>query len=155
MATPVIMPKQGNSVESCIIVDWKKQVGDPVAVDDVLCEIETDKATLEVPSPAAGTLLAVFFQAGDDVPVLTTIAVVGKPGEDVGEWRGARGDVEAPQLRNRAAERCTGCRRPVRQPPLAPRPSPLFRRGRAPGRAQRCGRHGSGRQRPRRPRDRA
>ena len=84
MATPVVMPKAGNSVESSIIVEWKKKVGDAVAVNDVLCEIETDKATMEVPSPAAGVLLAVYFQAGDDVPVMTTIAVVGQAGEDIG-----------------------------------------------------------------------
>ena len=39
MATPVVMPKAGNTVESCIIVEWKKQVGDAVALDDVLCDI--------------------------------------------------------------------------------------------------------------------
>jgi hypothetical protein len=44
MATPIVMPKQGNTVESVIIVEWKKQVGETVAVDDVLCEVETDKA---------------------------------------------------------------------------------------------------------------
>ena len=82
MATAVVMPKQGNSVESCIIVSWKKHVGDVVAVDDVLCEVETDKATMDVPSPVAGTLLAAYFQEGDDVPVMTTIAAVGAAGED-------------------------------------------------------------------------
>jgi pyruvate dehydrogenase E2 component (dihydrolipoamide acetyltransferase) len=83
MATAVVMPKQGNSVESCIIVNWKKHVGDTVVVDDVLCEVETDKATMDVPSPVAGTLLATFFKEGDDVPVMTAIAAVGAPGEDV------------------------------------------------------------------------
>lgn len=58
-------------------------MGDTVAVDDVLCEVETDKATMEVPSPVAGTLLAAFFQEGDDVPVMVNIAAVGQPGEDV------------------------------------------------------------------------
>ena len=82
MATAVVMPKQGNSVESCIIVSWKKHAGDTVAVDDVLCEVETDKATMDVPSPVAGTLLATFFKEGDDVPVMTTIAAVGAAGED-------------------------------------------------------------------------
>ncbi len=82
MATAVVMPKAGNSVESCIIVSWKKHIGDTVAVDDVLCEVETDKATMDVPSPVAGTLLATYFKAGDDVPVMTTIAVVGAAGED-------------------------------------------------------------------------
>src|SRR5687768_7445412 len=83
MATAVVMPKQGQTVESCIIVEWKKQPGDSVAEGDILCEVETDKAVLEVPSPVAGTLLAHFFAAGDDVPVLTAIAAVGQPGEDV------------------------------------------------------------------------
>ena len=83
MATAVVMPKQGNTVESCIIVSWKKHVGDAVAVDDVLCEVETDKATMDVPSPVAGTLLAAYFQEGDDVPVMVNIAAVGQPGEDV------------------------------------------------------------------------
>lgn len=81
MATAVVMPKAGNSVESCIIIEWKKQVGDAVAVDDVLCEVETDKANLEIPSPAAGVLLAQMFPAGADVPVMETIAWVGEQGE--------------------------------------------------------------------------
>jgi pyruvate dehydrogenase E2 component (dihydrolipoamide acetyltransferase) len=81
MATPVVMPKAGNTVESCIIVEWKKQVGDAVALDDVLCEVETDKANLEIPSPAAGVLLAQLFAAGDDVPVMETIAWVGEQRE--------------------------------------------------------------------------
>ncbi|NRA37695.1 MAG: 2-oxo acid dehydrogenase subunit E2 [Planctomycetes bacterium] len=83
MATPVIMPKQGNSVESCIIVQWMKDVGETVAAGDALCEIETDKATFEVEAPAAGVLVARFFEADDDVPVLINIAVIGDAGEDV------------------------------------------------------------------------
>src|SRR5260221_7912907 len=81
MASAVVMPKLGNSVESCIIVRWKKQVGDPVSQGEALCEIETDKATIEVESPAAGTVLALFFNEGDDVPVLSNIAALGQPGE--------------------------------------------------------------------------
>jgi len=77
------MPKQGQSVESCIIIEWKKQVGDTVAEGDNLCDVETDKATLEVPAPTSGTLLAQLYAAGDDVPVLETIAVIGAPGEDI------------------------------------------------------------------------
>ncbi len=98
MATPVVMPKQGQSVESCIIVEWKKQPGDEVAQGDVLCEVETDKAVLDVESPAAGTLLALFYQEGDLVPVLETIAAIGQPGEDVSDLRpeGAA-EAEAPE----------------------------------------------------------
>jgi len=88
MATPVIMPKQGQSVESCIIVGWKKRVGDVVKAGDILCEVETDKATFEVESPAAGTLLAIFHEQGADVPVLMPIAAIGNPGENVDALRG-------------------------------------------------------------------
>lgn len=81
MATAVVMPKLGNSVESSIIVQWKKQPGDQIAEGEAICEIETDKATMEVESPASGTILALFFQPGDDVAVQTPIAAVGQPGE--------------------------------------------------------------------------
>ncbi|MFP4509896.1 MAG: dihydrolipoamide acetyltransferase family protein [Spirochaetaceae bacterium] len=81
MATEVLMPRQGQSVESCIIVAWKKQVGDPVQEGEVLCEVETDKATFEVESPVAGTLISVLYEDGDEVPVLEQIAFVGEAGE--------------------------------------------------------------------------
>jgi pyruvate dehydrogenase E2 component (dihydrolipoamide acetyltransferase) len=89
MATPIIMPKQGQSVESCVIVGWKKRAGDPVKAGDIVCEVETDKATFEVESPANGTLLAIFFETGSDVPVLTPIAAIGSPGENVESLRGS------------------------------------------------------------------
>ena len=87
MATPVVMPKLGQSVESCIIVSWKKEKGDSVAEGDLLCEIETDKATLELESTATGTILELFFSEGDEVQVQSNIAVIGEPGEDVNSWR--------------------------------------------------------------------
>ena len=83
MATEIVMPRQGQSVEACTIVRWVKQPGENVGAGDVLCEIETDKAAFEVESTAAGTLLAQFFPEGDEVPVLTPIASVGDPGEAV------------------------------------------------------------------------
>jgi pyruvate dehydrogenase E2 component (dihydrolipoamide acetyltransferase) len=89
MATPVIMPRQGQSVESCILVEWMKAVGDAVAKGDPLASIETDKAVFEVESPADGTLLERFFEAGADIPVLMNIAAIGTPGEDVAELRPA------------------------------------------------------------------
>jgi len=87
MATPVILPKQGNSVESVIIQQWHKKPGEVVAEGDVLCEVETDKAVMEVPAPASGTLLEVFFADDDEVAVLTTIAAIGDAGEDVSDLR--------------------------------------------------------------------
>ena len=81
MSNAVLLPKAGNSVESCLLVAWKKAVGDPVALGDALCEIETDKATMEVESTATGILLAQLFAVGADVPVMTPIALIGEAGE--------------------------------------------------------------------------
>ena len=83
MAIPVILPRQGQSVETCAIVGWKKRVGDAVKAGEVLCEVETDKASFEIEAPADGTLLAIYHEAGSQVPVLATIAAIGKPGEKV------------------------------------------------------------------------
>jgi len=83
------MPRQGNTVESCIITNWKVKEGDPVAPETVVCEVETDKAAFEVPAGAAGTVLKLLFTAGDDVPVLKPIAVIGAAGED---WQAAVGN---------------------------------------------------------------
>jgi pyruvate dehydrogenase E2 component (dihydrolipoamide acetyltransferase) len=87
MPTQVVMPKLGNSVESSIIVAWKKQIGDPVTAGETLLEVETDKATVDVEAPASGTLLAIFHAVGDDVPVMTPIAAIGAAGEVVVEER--------------------------------------------------------------------
>ncbi len=83
MAVVVVMPKLGNTVESSVIVTWHKAKGDPVKQGETLCEVETDKAMMEVESPASGTLLDTFFKAGDDVPVLTHIAAIGEVGENI------------------------------------------------------------------------
>ena len=96
MAIPVIMPKQGQSVETCVIVGWKKRIGDPVKAGEVICEVETDKATFEVESPAEGTLIAIFHEAGSDVPVLTPIAAIGKSGENVDALRKGSAGPAAP-----------------------------------------------------------
>ncbi|WP_163718338.1 dihydrolipoamide acetyltransferase family protein [Mangrovibacterium lignilyticum] len=87
MAIPVILPRQGQSVETCIIGEWYKQVGDPVKTGDVLFSYETDKASFEEEAKEDGELLAIFFEAGDEVPVLTNVAVLGAKGESVDEFR--------------------------------------------------------------------
>lgn len=86
MAVAVIMPRQGQSVESCIISEWKKKVGDEVKVGDILFSYETDKSSFEEEAKVEGTLLAIFFNADDDVPCLTNVAVIGKPGESFAEF---------------------------------------------------------------------
>jgi pyruvate dehydrogenase E2 component (dihydrolipoamide acetyltransferase) len=84
----LIMPRQGNTVESCIIVRWKAAEGATVAADETVCEVETDKASFDVPAGAAGVLLKILRPEGDDVPVLEPIAVIGQKGED---WKAAAG----------------------------------------------------------------
>ena len=81
MATAVIMPKQGQSVETCIITKWFKSKGEKVSVGDILLSYETDKASFDLESPAEGILLDVFFSEGAEVPVLVNVAVIGKSGE--------------------------------------------------------------------------
>jgi pyruvate dehydrogenase E2 component (dihydrolipoamide acetyltransferase) len=87
MAIPVIMPRQGQSVETCIIGEWYKKKGDAVKVGDVLFSYETDKASFEEEAKADGVLLDVFFAEGDEVPVLVNVAVIGVLGESVDEFR--------------------------------------------------------------------
>lgn len=81
MAIPVVMPQPGNSVEVCLLLSWKKQVGDTVKAGEVLAEIETDKAVMDLESPADGVVLALLVAAGQEVPVKTVVAQLGQPGE--------------------------------------------------------------------------
>ena len=83
MATVVIMPRQGQSVESCIITEWKKKVGDKINVGDVLFSYETDKSAFDEAATVEGTLLKVFAGEGDDVPCLETVCIIGAEGEDI------------------------------------------------------------------------
>ncbi|WP_423126293.1 dihydrolipoamide acetyltransferase family protein [Gaoshiqia sp. Z1-71] len=87
MAIPVIMPRQGQSVETCIIGEWYKQVGDQVKAGEILFSYETDKASFEEEAKEDGELLAVFYESGDEVPVLSNVAVLGKKGEATDEFR--------------------------------------------------------------------
>jgi pyruvate dehydrogenase E2 component (dihydrolipoamide acetyltransferase) len=82
MATPIIMPRQGQSVESCIIAKWYKEKGDSVKTGDLLFTYETDKATFDEEAKEDGIILDIFFEEGEDVPVLTNICVIGQEGED-------------------------------------------------------------------------
>jgi pyruvate dehydrogenase E2 component (dihydrolipoamide acetyltransferase) len=87
MAIPVLMPRQGQSVETCILGEWVKKKGDAVKVGDILFSYETDKASFEEDAKADGILLDVFFTEGDEVPVLVNVAVIGASGESVEEFR--------------------------------------------------------------------
>ncbi len=83
MANAVVMPKAGNTVEECLLSKWRVKVGDVVKTGDIICDIETDKSAIEVESTGDGTVLALFWNEGDLVPVLQNIMALGNPGEDV------------------------------------------------------------------------
>jgi pyruvate dehydrogenase E2 component (dihydrolipoamide acetyltransferase) len=84
--TPVIMPRQGQSVESCLIGKWHKKVGDAVAEGDLLFTYETDKATFDETAKVSGTMLAIFAAEGDDVPCLQNVCVIGQPGDSFAQF---------------------------------------------------------------------
>ncbi|MBQ2531594.1 MAG: 2-oxo acid dehydrogenase subunit E2 [Bacteroidales bacterium] len=86
MAQVVIMPRQGQSVESCIVTEFKKKVGDKVAVGDVLFSYETDKASFDEESKVEGTVLACFYSENDEIPCLSNVMVIGEPGESFEEF---------------------------------------------------------------------
>ena len=104
MAEGVLMPKAGITVEECVITEWLKKPGDQVAVGDILFTYETDKATFECESTAAGTLLEIFYNDGDEVPVLVNVCAIGTPGEDVSALKGASGDAAPAEAVAPAAE---------------------------------------------------
>jgi pyruvate dehydrogenase E2 component (dihydrolipoamide acetyltransferase) len=83
MAEAVIMPRQGQSVESCIFSEWFVKRGEKVKKGDILFAYETDKAAFEQEATADGILLATFAEEGDEIPVLQTVAVIGQEGESI------------------------------------------------------------------------
>ena len=83
MIQQVLLPMLGETMESATIESWRKAEGDKVSRGDILCEITTDKATLEVESTVQGTVLKIIGQPGQELPVNALIAVVGDPGEAI------------------------------------------------------------------------
>ena len=89
------MPRQGQSVESCVITEWQKQKGDSVKVGDILFSYETDKSSFDEKSEVEGTLLEILAAAGDDVPCLETVCIIGNPGEDISALIPAKAEAGA------------------------------------------------------------
>ncbi len=94
MANPVIMPRQGQSVESCIITAWHKKTGDTVNEGDILFSYETDKSAFDEKSLFSGTVLAVLCEEGDVVPCLDTVCIIGNEGEDISAFTGGAAAAE-------------------------------------------------------------
>src|SRR5437588_9888886 len=81
MPTDVIMPALGMAQDTGVVVSWKKRAGEQVTKGEPLLEIETDKAVVDVESPATGTLASITADPGAEVAVGTTIAVILAAGE--------------------------------------------------------------------------
>lgn len=83
MAEPINMPELGSNMEEGTLLNWLKDVGETVSTGDVIAEIETDKATVEVESDHDGTILSLMGEPGDTISVGAVMAYVGAPGEEV------------------------------------------------------------------------
>ncbi|AKQ45228.1 pyruvate dehydrogenase [Rufibacter radiotolerans] len=97
MAEIIRMPKMSDTMTEGVIASWLKKVGDSVKSGDVLAEVETDKATMELESYEDGTLLYIGPKNGESVPVDGVLAIIGKEGEDIsGLMAEAGGSAPAP-----------------------------------------------------------
>ncbi|KPQ06320.1 MAG: 2-oxoglutarate dehydrogenase E2 component (dihydrolipoamide succinyltransferase) SucB [Rhodobacteraceae bacterium HLUCCA12] len=120
-AVPVMVPALGESVSEATVATWFKKVGDTVAQDEMLCELETDKVSVEVPAPSAGVLNEIVAAAGTTVAAGAKLAVIGgAPGKTAGDVEtkatpdkaekaekadaGARDVEDAPSARKMMAE---------------------------------------------------
>ncbi|SHE91317.1 2-oxoglutarate dehydrogenase E2 component [Loktanella atrilutea] len=94
MSTEVRVPTLGESVTEATVATWFKKPGDSVAVDEMLCELETDKVTVEVPSPVAGTLSEIVAAEGDTVGVDALLAQISEGGSDSAKAEAPKADAK-------------------------------------------------------------
>ena len=161
MASKVLMEALSPTMEEGRLVEWKKNEGDPVRPGDVIAEVETDKAVMELVARAEGVLLKQLVPAGATVAVAKLVGVIGQPGEDISALTGAAPAAAvaptpappAPPPQRRAAPpprplpRCPAAppapppavgRRPHRSPGKSPRSAGSIS-ARSPGRGRRAG----------------
>src|SRR6186997_2045631 len=103
MAEAIKMPLLSDTMKEGIIAAWHKKVGDKVKSDDVLADVETDKATMEVMPYVDGTLLYIGVEQGKAAKVNDIIAIVGKEGEDFKSLLEGGNDAPAPAKTEEAA----------------------------------------------------
>jgi pyruvate dehydrogenase E2 component (dihydrolipoamide acetyltransferase) len=124
MANIIEMPKLSDTMTVGTLVKWLKKEGDAVKTGDILAEVETDKATMELESFFDGTLLSVFVKAGDQVPLGAPLCAIGKPGEKV-DAPAAKAPQAAPAAPKEPAA-------PAPAPVPAPAPAPEAKPAPAP-----------------------
>src|SRR5262245_23819049 len=94
--TKVVLAKLSPTMEEGTIVKWSKNEGDAVKVGDVLAEIETDKANMEMEALGAGVLRKILVPAGGKAPVGSLIGVIANPDEDISKLLASAGPAAAP-----------------------------------------------------------
>lgn len=132
MAEIIRMPKMSDTMTEGVIVAWNKKVGDTVAPGDILAEVETDKATMELENYVKGTLLHIGIAAGSAVPVDAVIAIVGDKGEDIKALLSEEAKPAAPAADSKAEAAAPKAEAPVTEAPApqvskssVPAPAPV------------------------------
>ena len=115
MAEAILMPRLSDTMTEGVIAAWHKKVGDAVKKGDLLAEVETDKATMELESYKDGTLLHVGADKGQKLQVNDLLAIIGKPGEDISNMVKGSGGAAAPEQKQ--AEEKPQQQAPQQQPP--------------------------------------
>ncbi len=123
MAEIIRMPKMSDTMEEGVIAAWLKKVGDAVKPGDILAEVETDKATMELESYEEGVLLYIGVQEKDSVPVNGVIAIIGEKGEAYehllnGSTASADAKKEEPKSEGKAAEPAKSADSPKAETPV-------------------------------------
>ena len=130
-AVEIVMPQMGESITEGTVSKWLKAVGDKIDKDEALLEISTDKVDAEVPSPAAGTLLAINVQEGETVEVGAVLALVGASGSAVVPSPKAKVQSEAASSQQRgasaSAQPSAGNGQPEKAVAVAATPQSTFR----------------------------
>ncbi len=124
-ATVIKMPKMSDTMEEGVIASWLKKVGDKVESGDILAEVETDKATMELESYEDGILLYTAVEAGKGVPVDGVIAVIGEKGADFESLVKAAGQPKKEEKKEEAPASQTNTSAPASKPAATPASSPV------------------------------
>ncbi|MBE7171929.1 MAG: pyruvate dehydrogenase complex dihydrolipoamide acetyltransferase [Williamsia sp.] len=124
MAEKILMPRLSDTMTEGVIAAWHKKVGDPVKKGDLLAEVETDKATMELESYKDGTLLHIGVQNGGKLQVNDLLAIIGNPGEDVSSLVGGSGQDNNAKPAPQAAEKPASAAAPAPAPAASAAPAP-------------------------------
>jgi len=129
VATEVVVPMLGITVENGKIVEWLKKEGDPVEKGEIIFIVEVEKATTEVESPAGGILAKIIVEAGIEVPVLTVVGIITEPGEELPEDYAVTAPEAAPAQVAEKVEVDAATGPTIETPYVMPAPEPTAPRG--------------------------